>query len=163
MDLARFLPYRIAVLADAVSRDLAQVYTERYGLTRDEWRVLAVLADAGTVRTAHVIAAATLDKMPVSRAVARMAEAGWVERLPDPDDGRGALLRLTSAGRALHAELVPVVLAREALLLEALSASEQQVLDRALTALLARARTLSRALPVAAAPAKPARRRRQPR
>lgn len=30
----------------------------------------------------------------------RLVTAGWVERLPDPDDRRGVLVRLTEAGRA---------------------------------------------------------------
>ena len=98
MDLSSFLPYRIAVLSESVSQCIAQVYRERFGLTRDEWRVLAALADAGKVKTSAVIASTTLEKMQVSRAVSRMERDGLLERLPDPDDGRGWLLRL-HAGR----------------------------------------------------------------
>jgi DNA-binding MarR family transcriptional regulator len=89
MDLQQFFPYRMAVLAERVSQCLAQVYRERFGLTRDEWRVLAALAESGTVKTAQVIASTTLEKMAVSRAVTRLESAGLVERLADPDDGRG--------------------------------------------------------------------------
>jgi DNA-binding MarR family transcriptional regulator len=144
MDLQQFLPYRIAVLSEAVSQCVAQVYRERFGLTRDEWRVLAGLADAGTVRTAWLIESTTLEKMQVSRAVTRLARDGLLERLPDPDDGRGWLLRLLPAGRALHAKVVPMVQAREQFLLEALSPDERQVLDGALTKLRDRAQLLVR-------------------
>lgn len=72
MDLQRFLPYRIALLSESVSQCIAQVYRERFGLTRDEWRVLAALADAGTVKTGDVIQSTTLEKMQVSRAVTRL-------------------------------------------------------------------------------------------
>lgn len=142
MDLQRFFPYRIAVLAEAVSRCLAQVYRDRFGLTRDEWRVLAALADCGTVKTARVIEHTTLDKMPVSRAVTRMARDGLIERLPDPEDGRGWLLRLKPAGRGLYQKIVPVVEAREAFLLEVLTREEREVLERALAKVLERARAL---------------------
>lgn len=142
MDLSRFFPYRVAVLAESVSQCLAQVYSERFGLTRDEWRVLAALAEAGTVKTAQVIQSTALEKMRVSRAAARMEAADLIERLPDPDDGRGWLLRLKPAGRALHQKIVPVVQAREAFLLEALSAQEQAALDRALDKLQTRAQLL---------------------
>jgi DNA-binding MarR family transcriptional regulator len=144
MELARFFPYRMAVLAESVSQCLAQVYSERFGLTRDEWRVLAALAEAGTVKTAHVMASTTLEKMRVSRAAARMESADLIERLPDPQDGRGWLLRLRPAGRVLYQKIVPVVQAREAFLLEALNPQEQVVLDQALDRLHERAQTLIR-------------------
>lgn len=142
MDLQHFFPYRIAVLAESVSQCLARVYRERFGLTRDEWRVLAALAEAGTVKTGHVIESTTLEKMQVSRAVARMEDRGLLERLPDPDDGRGWLLRLKPAGRALYQKIVPVVLARERFLLEALEPAERALLERAMAKLQARAALL---------------------
>jgi DNA-binding MarR family transcriptional regulator len=144
MDLQQFFPYRIAVLAESVSQCVAQVYRERFGLTRDEWRVLAALAGAGKVRTSHVMQSSTLEKMQVSRAVTRMEKDGLIERLPDPDDGRGWLLRMTPAGRALYAKVVPIVQAREEFLLEALDAEERQVLDRALDKIRQRAELLGR-------------------
>lgn len=142
MDLSSFLPYRIAVLSESVSQCIAQVYRERFGLTRDEWRVLAALADAGKVKTSAVIASTTLEKMQVSRAISRMERDGLVERLPDPDDGRSWLLRLMPAGRALYAKVVPMVQAREQFLLDALAPQEQQALFQALNTLQERAQQL---------------------
>lgn len=142
MNLQQFFPYRIAVIAEVISQSVAQVYRERFGLTRDEWRVLAALAGAGTVRTSHVIESSTLEKMQVSRAVTRMEKDGLLERLPDPQDGRGWLLRLKPAGRALYNKVVPVVQAREEFLLDALSAQEREVLDAALDKLRQRAQLL---------------------
>jgi DNA-binding MarR family transcriptional regulator len=142
MDLPQFFPYRLAVLADAVSRALAQVYQDRFGLTRDEWRVLAALMDGSTLKTSRVIEHTTLEKMQVSRAVARLERDGLLERRPDPDDGRGWLLRLTPSGRSLVRKVVPVVQAREAFLLEALGPEERSVLDHAMAKVLERARLL---------------------
>jgi DNA-binding MarR family transcriptional regulator len=144
MDLKRFFPYRLARLADVVSRATAQVYAERFELTRDEWRVLAALAQLGEVRTAAVMESSTLDKMQVSRAVGRMERDGLLARSPDPEDGRGYLLRLTPAGRALHRRVVPMVQAREAFLLEALTPEERAALDRAIGIVQARAEQLLR-------------------
>ena len=143
MDLQSFFPYRLAVLSEAVSQSVARVYRERFGLTRDEWRVLAALADCGTVKTARVIEHTTLEKMQVSRAVSRLEEGGLIERQPDPQDGRGWVLRLTAAGRALYKKLVPLVEAREAFLLEALEPQERAVLEAALAKVLERARILA--------------------
>ena len=44
MDLQAFFPYRLAVLSEAVSLSLAEVYADRFKLSRDAWRVLAALA-----------------------------------------------------------------------------------------------------------------------
>jgi len=143
MNLQAFFPYRLAVLSEVVSQSLAQVYRERFGLTRDEWRVLAALADCGTVKTARVIEHTTLEKMQVSRAVQRLAEAGLLDRRPDPEDGRGWMLGLTAPGRALYKKIVPVVVAREAFLLAALDPAERLALDSALHKVLERARLLS--------------------
>ena len=49
MQLQQFLPYRLALLADAVSRSMAAVYHQRFELSRDEWRLLATLGGAGRV------------------------------------------------------------------------------------------------------------------
>jgi DNA-binding MarR family transcriptional regulator len=144
MDLDRFLPYRLAVLSEQVSQCIALVYRERFGLSRDEWRVLAALSEGGTVKTGAVIDTAALDKMQVSRAVKGLQERGYLERLPDPQDGRGWLLRLTAPGRELFQKIAPMVQAREAFLLEALSSDEQAVLDRAINRLAEQARRLTR-------------------
>ena len=89
MKLDEFFPYRLAVLAEAVSRSMAQVYAERFDLSRDEWRVLAALAERSPMKTTALIEHTTMDKMRTSRAVNRMRSAGWSAREDDPDDGRG--------------------------------------------------------------------------
>ena len=144
LDLDSFFPYQLAVLAQAVSLSMAQIYARRFDLSRDEWRVLAALSGAAPVRTAAVIERATLDKLSVSRALRRMVAKGLVERTPDPEDGRGYLLRLRPPGRALLRQVVPMVRAREDLLLETLSAAERKMMQGAFDKLLARARQLAR-------------------
>jgi DNA-binding MarR family transcriptional regulator len=144
MNLRSFFPYRIALLAEAVSQATAQVYRERFNLTRDEWRVIAALVNAGKVKTAFVLESSTLDKMRVSRAVARLESAGLVERSADPDDGRAYLLQLLPPGLALYRKIVPMVRAREEFLLSALEPAERAVLDTAMDKLLEKAEQLRR-------------------
>ena len=144
MNLQHFFPYRLARLAEAVSQATAQVYNARFELTRDEWRVLAALAEMGEVKTAAVMESSTLDKMRVSRALARLERDGLVGRADDPGDGRGYLVRLLPPGLAVYRKIVPMVLAREEFLLAELNPAERAVLDKALNSVLQRAQQLTR-------------------
>jgi DNA-binding MarR family transcriptional regulator len=142
MDLQTFFPYRLARLAEVVSQATAQVYGERFHLSRDEWRVLAALSDQGVVKTTRLIATTTLDKMRASRAITRLEADGLVARSVDPDDGRGHLVALKPAGLALVRRIVPMVRAREATLLEALSPLEREQLASMMDRVHARATRL---------------------
>lgn len=144
MKLETFFPYRLAVLAEQVSLATAQVYRERFALTRDEWRVLAALAHQGEVRAADVKDRTTLDKMQVSRALARLEAQGLVDRAPDPDDGRASRVRLLPAGTALYRKIVPMVQAREEYLLSDLTPQERKVFAAAIDKVEVRARQLTR-------------------
>ncbi len=143
-DLKDFFPYRVAVLADRVSEAVSQVYSGRYDLGRAEWRVLAALGVNERMTAREIAPYSTLDKMQVSRAVARLEENGLLRRAEDAADRRAQILSLTAAGRSLFRRIVPLVLAREAYILEVLDADEQAVLDRALTKITARAEELVR-------------------
>jgi DNA-binding MarR family transcriptional regulator len=144
MQLEKFFPYRLAVLAEQVSLATAQVYRERFSLSRDEWRVLAALADQGEVRTADVKERTTLEKMQVSRALARLEAEGYVARSPDPEDGRAWRVRLLPQGTALYRKIVPMVQAREEYLLSDLTAQEKAALAKAVEKVESRARQLTR-------------------
>ena len=142
MDLQSFYPYQLAVLAEAVSQSMAQVYAERFDLTRDEWRLVAGLAELGPTRTTELMTYSTLQKMPASRAATRLEERGLIERAAALDDRHHHVLRLTPAGAALVRKIEPMVKAREQFLLEALDDKERAVLDRAYAKLLARSRQM---------------------
>lgn len=144
VDLEQFFPYRLARLAEQVSLATAQVYRTRFALGRDEWRVMAALAQGSEMKTGDVLERTTMEKMQVSRALARLERDGFVERSPDPGDGRAWLVRLRPAGLALYRKIVPMVQAREEYLLADLSAAERQVLDAAFEKVGERARQLIR-------------------
>jgi DNA-binding MarR family transcriptional regulator len=144
MNLQAFLPYRLAVVSEAVSRSLAAVYAQRFKLTRDEWRVLAALALRDDIKSTELGALTTLDKMQLSRALTRMERDRLLEREPDAADRRNLVVRLLPAGRALYRKIVPMAQAREAYLLESLDPQERATLAAALDKLLDRAQQLQR-------------------
>lgn len=139
LDMQRFYPYRLTVLAEAVSRMVSGVYRQRYDLSRQAWRVLVALANMPEATATDVADYSTLDKMQVSRAVAELEARNLVTRSEGAQDRRTKTLRLTTAGRQLFDALVPLVAERERQLMAVLDAEERAVLDRALAKLMARA------------------------
>ncbi|MEG4642152.1 DNA-binding MarR family transcriptional regulator [Paracoccus pantotrophus] len=132
--LDRFLPYRLSVAAAQVSRRFAARYAAEAGLSIPEWRVLAHLAHSGAVSVRDINARVHLDKSVVSRAAARLQEAGWVRKSGNAADRRLVVLELTPEGRALMARLGRIAEAFQAELLAELG-PEAEALDRALARL----------------------------
>lgn len=144
-----FVPYRLSVLANVISRSVAAIYEERFGLTIPEWRVMAVLGleDGGPepVSANSVAARTAMDKVQVSRAIARMVQAGLVSRDTDSADRRRSALALTDKGLAVYRQIVPAARRYEQELLAALSPEDQAALDRLLSTLHAAAVARARA------------------
>ncbi|WP_128924306.1 MarR family winged helix-turn-helix transcriptional regulator [Bradyrhizobium guangxiense] len=130
LDLQQYFPYRLARLAEQVSLAIAEVYSERFALSRQEWRVLAILGARAEIPTKEIGPLTTLDKMQVSRAVQGLEARGIGSRKHHPDDRRELIVALTPAGRALYRKIVPYALTRETELLSVLTGEEVKVLDR---------------------------------
>ena len=130
LDLERFLPFRLSVLANRLTRAVARVYMERFHLSAPEWRTMAVLGLYGAMSANSVVERTAMDKVRVSRAVARLLAAGRITRHTDVEDRRRAILDLTPKGRADYEQIVPMVLAVESELLSELGPEERTALDQ---------------------------------
>ena len=93
---------------DSLSRVFAEKYQDTYNLTIPEWRVLAIVAEFGTLSPTMVGQRGAMDKVKVSRATQSLVAKGLLRQSPDPRDGRGRLLRLTRKGASTHAGVVPL-------------------------------------------------------
>ncbi|HXY17767.1 MAG TPA: MarR family transcriptional regulator [Gaiellaceae bacterium] len=112
----------------------------RHGLQRGWLDVLAALRRAGEpyeLNPGQLLNATMLSSGGMTKRLDRLAEAGLLERLPDPSDRRGTRVRLTPAGKSLIDEAIETHIASEERLLESLTASERHALDSALRKLLA--------------------------
>ena len=93
-DLARYLPYLInrsgAKLALAFGRELV-----RFGVTLQEWRVLAALAAHDGQRLSDLATLTSIDVSTLSRLVDRMRRKGLLARARANGDGRAVRLALT--------------------------------------------------------------------
>jgi DNA-binding MarR family transcriptional regulator len=132
IDLERFVPFRLNRLAVEVSRALAQVYGERFGIDIPEWRIIATLGDRGRARAQDIALSTRMHKSVVSRAVARLIELGWVARSANARDRREAPLSLTVAGFRVYEQLIPIVLGYQNYLLGCLNAGERRTLEQLL-------------------------------
>ena len=126
-DLDLFLPYRLSQLANTVSREVGKVYEGEHGLSRTQWRIMAVLASGS--QTAQFIASKTvMNKSVISRAVKDMIAAGIIARTASQTDGRSAPLMLTPKGEGLFAALLPAALEVESHIKTRLTKDERKAL-----------------------------------
>ena len=142
LTLERFLPYRLSVLSNTISRAIAEAYAERYDLSINEWRVMAIVGRYPGSSAADVAERAAMDKVAVSRAVARLLEAARLRRRVANDDRRRSVLALSAVGRRIYERITPVLLDYEKTLLESLSERDRRQLDRILSRLTEQASSL---------------------
>ncbi len=134
LELGRFLPYRLSVLTNRVSRLLAREYENRFGIGVSEWRAMAVLGRQPALSASEVAERTSMDKVRVSRAVAALRRKGLVERRRDRVDQRVTRLSLTPRGGEVYRRVAALALAFEARLLAGFGEAER----RRLFAFLAR-------------------------
>jgi DNA-binding MarR family transcriptional regulator len=148
LTLDDYMPYRLSVASNAVSRLIARAYEDRFGLSIPQWRLLAVLAEAPMTQQA-IVARTAMDKVTVSRAAQGLVGRHLIGRAAHEADGRSHILTLTDQGHALHAEIAPLALAYEAALLSGLTPVEVETLKRLLMRLETAAGRLSGETPLA--------------
>ena len=137
--LQDYLPYRLSVAANAVSRLIARAYERQFGLKIPQWRLMAVLADEGPLTQQALCGRTVMDKVTVMRAAQGLVRRGFVRRLPNRADGRSHRLALTRSGERIYRDIVPLALEHEARLLHGLQKVDIARLDRLLRRLEATA------------------------
>lgn len=96
---------RIVVAAHALTR-IAAVETRNHAPAA-QWRTLSILRSEGALRIGELATASRVTQPGMTRLVSQLADAGLVERIPDPADSRATIVEATDAGiRALDAWLV---------------------------------------------------------
>ncbi len=63
------------------------------------------------LRMQDLAARVVLSRTRVSRLVSELERVGYIDRVPDPDDGRATLARITAEGRTARRNAAPVYLA----------------------------------------------------
>ncbi len=129
LHLTEFFPYQLTQLQAKVSDSIADIYTGRFELSRQEWRVLASLGNGELLSAKQIGEQTNLEKMPASRAITKMQTQGLLVKSTDKTDKRSSLLKLTEQGLSIYQQLIPMVLEREQELLSVLSVQEKAQLN----------------------------------
>lgn len=98
-DLMQTLESEIGLLLRRIRRVVCeraeQVHPELQG---GAYSILSTLADVGPRRSSVIAETFHVDKGAVSRQVQQLVDLGLAARLPDPDDGRASIIRVTDEG-----------------------------------------------------------------
>jgi DNA-binding MarR family transcriptional regulator len=136
--LENFLPYRLNVLSAIVGHGFARLYSERFGISVPQWRVVAMLGQHGGQTSKEIGERTHMHKTMVSRAVGELERHGLVARELNRADKREAFLFLTDDGRRTYGEIVPLARDYAARLTAGLSVADRAAFDRIVEMLHAR-------------------------
>lgn len=137
-DLESFLPYRLSVTTNRVSRTFAAQYEQEFGISIPEWRAIAVLGAFAPLSSNQICERTAMDKAKVSRAVASLLKRGLIAREAHATDQRLIQLTLSKAGRKIYDAIVPRARTIEAEVTRGLSKSDVTQLHRVLDRICAR-------------------------
>ena len=142
LNLEEFLPYRLSVLSNTVSRGISAAYVDRFGLSIREWRIIAVLGRYPGLSAAEIVKLTAMDKVAVSRAVSRLTGKGRLTRSLSDADKRRSVLVLSKEGKRLFEQISPLAKSYEKRLIKCLAREDQDRLSDIPDNLKRRARAL---------------------
>ncbi|MGV3570886.1 MAG: MarR family winged helix-turn-helix transcriptional regulator [Ramlibacter sp.] len=123
------LLYRLNRLVSVAGSMVIRLCEGRFGITRREWRLLAVLAAEDELLSSQLAERAQLDRARTSRAITSLAAKKLVRRQAGAADRRQARVALTPEGQALYGEMFPLVCAINQALLQPVPAGDVATLD----------------------------------
>ena len=129
------LLYRLSRLLAVAGSMVIRLCEGRFGITRREWRIVALLGENEGMLSSQLAERAQLDRARTSRAITSLVGKKLLQRETGKGDRRQARLALTSEGRALYEALFPLVREINRELLAPLSSPEVASLEHALDAL----------------------------
>ena len=124
--------FRITYLANSIVFPAYSEIKRDFGLVRAEYILLACLSHFDALTAQDVARISRRPRNTISRAVHRMLDIGYLDRAPDPEDGRQSRLRITPSGRDMHLRISNYLMRRQDEVLSVLSADERATLRQIL-------------------------------
>ena len=125
---------RLKRAAAVIARELEKVYGE-YGLTEGSFDVLATLRRRGapyTLTPTELFSALMVTSGTMTTRLKNLENQGLIDRLPNPDDARSMLVRLTDKGKELIEQAVFPHVENEKRLMEKLDLKTKTSLEHGL-------------------------------
>ena len=143
LKLESFLPYRLSLLSNTVSSNIAATYQGKFDIGMAEWRLMAILAEYPDLSADDVCQRTQIEKSVVSRAVARLLKRHLINRDFDEKDKRRSILRLSESGLSVYDEVMPIAESIQKKLIAKLSKDERMSLSILLDKLQAEASVIA--------------------
>ena len=125
---------RLKRAAAVIAHELEKVYGE-YGLTEGSFDVLATLRRSGapyTLTPTELFSALMVTSGTMTTRLKNLENQGLIDRLPNPDDARSMLVRLTDKGKELIEQAVFPHVENEKRLMEKLDLKTKTSLEHGL-------------------------------
>lgn len=103
---------------------VTRICEARFGITREEWQFVAMLASMGQTSPSELASATTVDRSQTSKTLRELIKKGLVYRHTQPSDRRRAAVGITQSGEKLFQDLFPLVLQLHHSILEGISEDE---------------------------------------
>ncbi|MDG1211694.1 MAG: MarR family transcriptional regulator [Paracoccaceae bacterium] len=149
VDVAEFIAtvglrhaYRLSYLTNAIVTAGYDAVKRETGLIRGEYLLLLCLSHQKILTAQDVARMTRRPRNTISRAVHRMLDEGYIDRAPDPSDGRQSKLTITAKGRAMQTRIEQILSEREEEVVAPLSADDHASLDAILQKLVRHAASL---------------------
>lgn len=142
------LNYRLSRLLASSGAMVVRLCEGRYGITRREWRLIALLAEHGAMSPSELAQRAHLERARVSRLIPELVAKKLLSRVAVPEDARRAVVTLTDAGRVLYGELLPQSVAFNREVLAVLTPAERDAFALALEKITEAAERIAATKPV---------------
>jgi DNA-binding MarR family transcriptional regulator len=130
-ELEDHLGYWLRLVSNAVSQSFARKL-EREGVTVAEWVFLRALYGSERVAPSQLADEMGMTRGAISKLADRLLEKGLIERHANPEDGRGQVLAMNSAGRKLLPRLAALADGNDKVFFGALTSGERSQLGQLL-------------------------------
>lgn len=98
-NITNHLLYHLSFTSELIGIREELMLQEECGIALSEWRILSVMASFKPISSKDITRVTTLNKVAVSRAIARLTREGLIERVAASSDNRMQYLSLTAAGK----------------------------------------------------------------
>lgn len=117
-------------LSSLISGPMQDGVAEPNKVGLNEIKILMCLGGEGALAGHDITEIMAIPPMNVSRALASMAERGWVEPVADPENRRRKPVQLSAAGWNAHGAMTPDIAAVAGYILGKLSPAERAALSK---------------------------------